>query len=41
MIEVLVSRDGMTEDEAYEYIEFNVMGSYFAGCKMPMIVQVF
>lgn len=27
MVDVLVSRDGMTADEAYEFIEYNVEGS--------------
>lgn len=37
MIDVLVSRDGMTADEAYEFIEYNVEGSY-VGDSNPIIV---
>jgi hypothetical protein len=28
MVDVLVSRDGMAEDEAMEYLEFNVLCAY-------------
>lgn len=28
MVDTLVERDGMTRDEAYEYIEFNMFGAY-------------
>ena len=27
-LEVLIERDGMTEDEAYEYFYFNVVGAW-------------
>ena len=37
MIDVLVSRDGMTADEAYEFIEYNVEGSN-VGDSNPIIV---
>ena len=42
MVDVLVSRDGMTADEAYEFIEYNVEGSYVgmliqSSCGLSMI----
>ena len=37
MIDVLVSRDGMTADEAYEFIEYNVEGSN-VGDSNPIII---
>lgn len=37
MVEVLVVRDGMTEDEACEYIDFNVVGAW-VGEQTPIIV---
>ena len=37
MVDVLVSRDGMTADEAYEFIEYNVEGSN-VGDSNPIIV---
>lgn len=37
MVDVLVSRDGMTADEAYEFIEYNVEGSY-VGDGNPIIM---
>lgn len=27
-VSILVNRDGMTEDEAHEYMDFNVLGAY-------------
>jgi hypothetical protein len=35
--EILVKRDGMDEDEAYEYIDFNVIGAY-VGPGTPLFV---
>jgi len=37
MVEVLVQRDGMDEDEAMEYISFNSLGAWF-GEKTPIIM---
>lgn len=37
MVEVLVVRDGMTEEEACEYIDFNVVGAW-VGEQTPIIV---
>lgn len=37
MVEVLVVRDGMTEEEACEYIDFNVVGAW-VGKQTPIIV---
>lgn len=28
VIEILMTEDGMTEEEAFEYFEFNIMGSW-------------
>lgn len=28
MVDVLMSRDGMTEEEAEEYIEYNIIGAW-------------
>lgn len=38
-IQILVDRDGMTEEEAEEYFEFNVVGAY-VGEKTPAFVTV-
>lgn len=38
MIDVLVFRDGMTFDEAHEYIEFNCIGAW-VGEQTPVIVN--
>jgi len=37
-IEVLMTRDGMTEEEAQEYFDFNVEGAYM-GEKTPIWVD--
>jgi len=37
-LEILMTRDGMTEDEALEYFEFNVEGAYM-GEKTPVWVD--
>ena len=34
---VLISRDGMSADEAYEYLDFNVVGAY-VGPDTPMFL---
>ena len=39
-LDILVNRDGMTEEEAVEYFEFNVTGSY-VGENTPIFVEVF
>ena len=37
-IEILMQRDGMSFDEAEEYIEYNVLGA-FVGDKMPVFLD--
>jgi len=37
MADVLVNRDGMTREEADEYIEFNILGGYI-GEDAPLII---
>ena len=37
IVGILVSRDGMTEEDALEYIEFNIEGGYL-GPATPIIV---
>ena len=39
-IDILMKRDGMTEEEAVEYFEFNVTGSY-VGENTPVFVELF
>ena len=39
-IDILIKRDGMTEEEAVEYFEFNVTGSY-VGENTPVFVELF
>lgn len=39
MVHVLCERDGMTEDEAIEFINYNVIGSY-VGEGTPIYVDV-
>jgi hypothetical protein len=39
MIETLMVRDEMSEDEAIEYIEFNVIGAY-VGEQTPLYIQI-
>ena len=39
-IDILIKRDGMTEEEAVEYFEFNVTGPY-VGENTPIFVEVF
>ena len=40
MITVLVSRDGMSNDEAIEYLDFNVFGAY-VGELTPVHVHLY
>jgi len=37
MIDILMGRDGMEEEEAHEFLEFNVIGAYI-GIDTPVIV---
>lgn len=37
-IKILIDRDGMTEEEAEEYFDFNVVGAY-VGNKTPIWVE--
>jgi hypothetical protein len=37
MAQQLIIRDGMTEDEAFDYIDFNIEGAYI-GKDTPVIV---
>jgi len=39
-IDILMKRDGMTEEEAVEYFDFNVTGSY-VGENTPVFVEMF
>jgi hypothetical protein len=39
-IEILITRDGMDEEEAVEFAEYNTFGSY-AGEKTPVWVEEF
>jgi len=36
--EILITRDQMTEDDAYEYISFNITSAY-VGEKTPILVK--
>ena len=40
MVQVLISRDGMTEEEAVEYVEYNCEGAW-VGEDTPMILRRF
>jgi hypothetical protein len=40
MRDLLVARDGMTEEEAQEYLDFNVFGAY-VGERTPMHLERF
>lgn len=40
MVDVCVKRDGMTDDEATEYIEYNCIGAW-VGERTPIIVMPF
>jgi len=37
-VQILVERDDMTEEEAYEFMEFNVVGA-FVGERTPVFVE--
>ncbi len=37
LIDILCSRDGMTHDEAEEYISFNILGAYM-GAHTPVVL---
>jgi hypothetical protein len=37
-IDILVKRDGMTDEEALEYMEFNVLGAY-VGQNQPLFLD--
>jgi len=39
-VQILMSRDDMTEEEAAEFFEFNVAGSKFGDGSHPMFMQV-
>ena len=39
MVSVLVNRDGMTDMEALEYLDFNVFGAY-VGEKTPLFIDM-
>jgi len=38
IIEILMERDKMTEDEAYEFFEFNILGAYVDE-NMPVFLE--
>ena len=38
MIDILINRDGMTKEEAIEFLDFNVIGSYL-GKGTPLYVN--
>ena len=37
-VKILMDRDGMTEEEAFEYLEFNTLGAW-VGEETPMFVH--
>lgn len=39
IVKILMERDGMTNDEAYEYYAFNIAGAY-VGPRTPIIVEL-
>jgi len=39
IIDILMERDGMTEDEAFEYFDFNIDGSYM-GEQTPIFIYL-
>lgn len=39
IVKILMERDGMTNDEAYEYYAFNIAGAY-VGPGTPIIVEL-
>lgn len=40
IIQILIERDGMDEEEAVEFFEFNIAGAY-VGENTPMLIQIF
>lgn len=38
MMDILMNRDGMSYDDAYEYLEFNVLGAW-VGERTPIYVK--
>lgn len=38
MIEIMMQRDGMTYEEAYEYYEFNILGAW-VGDNTPVFIN--
>lgn len=40
IIDILVSRDGMTNDEAYEFFSFNIEGAY-VGEDTPIYIYAY
>ncbi len=38
MVKILIERDGMTDEEAFEFLDFNVIGAYM-GEKTPLYIQ--
>ena len=38
IVEILMDRDGMTEEEASEYVSFNIEGAY-VGEKGPLVME--
>jgi hypothetical protein len=39
IIDILMERDGMTEDEAFEYFDYNIDGSYM-GEQTPIFMYI-
>lgn len=39
IVEVLVSRDGIEEDEAADFIDYNIVGAHL-GAKTPVILKL-
>lgn len=38
MVRILIERDGMTDEEAFEFLDYNVIGAY-VGEKTPLYIQ--
>ena len=41
IIEILIDRDGMTEEEAVEFFEFNIEGAYMGGMTPVYVHQTY
>jgi hypothetical protein len=39
MIKILIEREGMTDEEALEYLDYNVIGAY-VGEQTPLYIQI-